>query len=160
MKKILISFLSLSCFSVFAQTKMEITQTNPLSSILSYNMDYVSKSQQLLDFHHRYIKQLSPNNQSSSHLVLNDIRGVKVAFVSNIDMPILNSNFISFDNQKLEYIANTEQTNKIISQSCLNINNFLAQEQSKINSTIGNNLEITLNIHLKDGYKIHLNYVC
>lgn len=160
MKKITITILGLFCLNSFAQTKLDITQTNPIPQILRYNLDYISQSQKLLDYHQQFISKISPNSPSRSYLRLEDIRGAKVGIVSTIDMPVLNSNIISFDNQKLQYIANTEKTSQLITQSCNHLKNFLNQEPKKINSALYANLEISINFLLKDGYQIHLNYIC
>lgn len=161
MKKTISLIISI-LFSIesFAQTKLEITQTNPLSNILSYNMDYIIQSQKLLNHHQHFMQRVSNSTPIISYLQLDDTRGAKVIIVSNLEMPVLQASLIRFDNQQLKYIINTEKTNQLLNSSCINIQNFINQEPLKINSILSSNLEMILNISLKDGYKIHVKYVC
>lgn len=161
MKKIiLLSILnSLSCASI-AQTKIDITQTNPLKNILSYNMQYISQAQKLLDSHQGFTQNLLGGSPTISYLQLDDIRGAQVSIISNVSMDIIQANFIHFDNQELRYVINTEKTSQLIVNSCQHVKFFLSKEPIKINSILGSNLDMILNISLKDGYVIHIKYTC
>ncbi len=159
-KYALFLFLSSVITITYAQSKVEITQTNPLSNILSYNVEYINQAQKLLNHHQQFISKVANGNPYTNYLKLEDVRGVKVSIVSNLDMPVLQAGLIRFDNQQLKYVVNSEQANQLISQSCRNTKNFLSLEPLKLNSTLEANVDYILNISLKDGYKVHFKYMC